>query len=198
MTQFDKNIVSASPFSPTSQKSITEQESKEIFSDNAKDTKIGSSRRKRMSLKEIGKTNTVDPSSLNRSTVSLTRSSLHSIRRRMSFDNRLHVNRDSIKQSFSMARFKPIGARATYEQLNLVFKRILNQDLFDYSWKLIPFYYLKCLCCRSNKTLKKVSKRDFYLKRGTRKLSKDMDIVNLVRMLAKVRIMNSILFTEFR
>ena len=87
--------------------------------------------------------------------------------------------------------------KATFDQLNLVFRRILNQELFSYPSLKIPRYFLKCLCLRNLKRLKSVSKSEFYLKKGVKKLQKDMDVVAIVRMLHNVDIMHSVLFDEF-
>ena len=59
----------------------------------------------------------------------------------------------------------------------------------------VPRYYLRCLCVRSKNSLKKVSKADFYLKEGTRKLKEDMDVIGLVRIVHNVDIMMSVLFS---
>ena len=63
---------------------------------------------------------------------------------------------------------------------------------------MIPNYYIKFLCCRSSKSVKRLSKPDFYLNQGIEKLSKDMDVVNWIRMVHNVDIMHSLLFTEIQ
>ena len=76
-------------------------------------------------------------------------------------------------------------------------KRILNQSVFQYDMGRIPKYFLRCICLRTKRSVKDKSKEDFYLDKGIDRLTNDMDVVQWVRMLHKVEIMNSILFTEF-
>ena len=73
----------------------------------------------------------------------------------------------------------------------------MNQELFVYPEHLIPLHYLRCLCCRKAKSLKRISKPDFYYRAGLSKLEKDLDAVSFLRMVHNMDIMHSILFDEF-
>ena len=84
---------------------------------------------------------------------------------------------------------------ATFAQMNAIFKKILNQETFKYQWHKIVEYYCRCLCLKNDKQVKKSSMEDFYLKKGTKKLAHDLDIVSIVRMVHNVDIMVSVLFT---
>ena len=102
-----------------------------------------------------------------------------------------------MKTKFMSPTYQIIDRKATYDKLNTVFQRILNQELFVYPEHLIPLHYLRCLCCRKKESLKKISKSDFYYKRGLTKLKKDLDAVSFLRMVHNIDIMHSILFDEF-
>ena len=70
--------------------------------------------------------------------------------------------------------------------------------MFQYKWSLIPKYFFTCLCMRDQKTLRRVSKSDYYLNRGIEKLNRDMDIVDWVKKMHNVDIMSNILFTDLQ
>ena len=74
----------------------------------------------------------------------------------------------------------------------------MNQDFFTYDYKLVPSYFLRCLCYMKSRHVKRISKSDFYLNKGWRKLKQDMDVGEIIRMVHNVKIMNSILFTGFQ
>ena len=85
--------------------------------------------------------------------------------------------KDQVKSKLKESKIKPFGKKATQSQLNLLQKKILNQDIFKYPENLIPRYFLRCLCLHQNRRLKTLSKADFFLNQGLKKLDKDMDVV---------------------
>ena len=105
--------------------------------------------------------------------------------------------RHDIKAEYNNKDLKLFDKKATYDQLNLVFRRILNQELFNYPRFLVPRYFFRCLCCVRSDKLKKIDKTNYYLRKGVDKLHQDMDVVGIIRMLHNVDIMHSVLFDEF-
>ena len=58
-------------------------------------------------------------------------------------------------------------------------------------------YNLRCLFCLKESSLKKrkKGKADFYLNRGIKKLTRDLDISNLLEMVQVYRVMKQTLFS---
>ena len=94
----------------------------------------------------------------------------------------LKDDRNLLKHQFSMQKDKPINKRITREQINNIYRRIVNHDIFQYNKGLNLRYFFKCLCLRGDKSVKNLSKSDFYLNKGVNKLNRDMDIIDFVRM----------------
>ena len=109
----------------------------------------------------------------------------------------LQTDRTDVKDKFKSSSYKIFDSKTTYDKLNTVFQRIMNQELFKYPTHLIPLHYMRCLCCRKKESLKKISKPDFYYQKGLNKLEKDLDAVSFLRMVHNIDIMHSILFDEF-
>ena len=59
-------------------------------------------------------------------------------------------------------------------------------------------YYFRCFACRKSSSLKKLksAKPDYYLNQGIKKLSHDLDIVNLLEMIKGFHIMKQVLFNH--
>ena len=57
-------------------------------------------------------------------------------------------------------------------------------------------YYLGCLACRKTSSLKRMGSTDVYLDRGIDKLSRDLDIVNLLDLIKGYRVMKQVLFSQ--
>ena len=106
-------------------------------------------------------------------------------------------SRDYMKSSIKEQRKKPIDVKPSYDQLNSIYRLIVNQRLFQYTSMDVCKYFSTFICCRSKKKLKGISKREFYFKRGVNKLNEDLSVIGLIRMLHNVDIMHSILFTDF-
>ena len=68
---------------------------------------------------------------------------------------------------------------------------ILNQRRLTYSTCKAFGYYFQCFACRKNSSLKtkKAAKQDFYLNKGIQKLSRDLDIVNLLEIVKGFHVM---------
>ena len=60
-----------------------------------------------------------------------------------------------IKSDFKTAKENVFNEHPTYQQLNQVYQRIINQKMFLYKPRLIIRYFAKCLCLRSSKALKR-------------------------------------------
>ena len=86
-----------------------------------------------------------------------------------------------MKNQFKESKVKPFGERTTVDQINLLVSKILNQDIFRYSDSQIVTYFLKCLHFRSPKSVRRISKADFLLNKGEKKLDDEMDVVKWVR-----------------
>ena len=59
-------------------------------------------------------------------------------------------------------------------------------------------YYFRCFACRKGSSLKKnkASKQDYYLNKGIKKLSSDLDIVNLLEIVKGYHVMKQVLFNH--
>jgi len=69
------------------------------------------------------------------------------------------------------------------ETLETLFKRIVNRELFTYSYKEPLEYVMRCICWRSNKSLakdKRLSKHLYHTK-GSEKLTRDLDVTKLLK-----------------
>ena len=75
---------------------------------------------------------------------------------------------------------------------------ILNQRRLSYDICKVFAYYLKCFACRRRESLKSLSvasKTDFYVNRGMDKLSRDLDIVNMLDIIRGFHVMKQVLFS---
>ena len=99
---------------------------------------------------------------------------------------------------FNEYKSKPVNARSNKEQLNVIYKKIMNQEMFKYPGRLVPRYFFKCLCCiKTTKSMKRKSMEVTYMRKGEKKMQEDMDFVRIIRMLHNVDIMQSVLFNRF-
>ena len=75
---------------------------------------------------------------------------------------------------------------------------IINRRTFEYGFRHVFRYYLKCFCCRSHKSLKQThdGKRDMYFDRASRKLKKDLDIVTLLQIIQRAQQVQNTLFDK--
>ena len=112
--------------------------------------------------------------------------------------NSLFIGESQIRTMLYDQANKTFHRHTTERQVNALMGRILNQSIFKYDYSNIPKYFFKCFCLRKQEIVREKSKDDFYLDKGMKRLDRDMDVVEWVRMLHKVEIMNSILFTEFQ
>ena len=112
------------------------------------------------------------------------------------------TDQDKINQVFMQnlreKRRKLISDRPKRQQLYYIFHLILNQRKFSYNSCLAIAYYLRCFACRKSSSLKKskAAKNDFYLDRGIEKLSRDLDIVNLLDIVKGFHVMKQVLFSQ--
>lgn len=95
-------------------------------------------------------------------------------------------------------RKKLISHRPKRQQLFYIFHLILNQRRFSYNTCYAIRYFFSCLACRGKRSLKnlKRAKQDVFLDRGIEKLSRDLDIVNLLDMVKGYHVMKQVLFSE--
>ena len=77
---------------------------------------------------------------------------------------------NNIKSKFMIETNKYFKEKPALAKLNLLLKRVLNQDIFKYKDRFIFNYFARCLCLRNKKTLRKHSKPDFYLDKGVKRL----------------------------
>ena len=89
-----------------------------------------------------------------------------------------------------------ISVKPKRQHLYYIYHLIINQKKFNYGCAQLMRYYLKCLICRKKLSLKKLGgdRSDYYLNKGEEKLSKDLDIVNLLRTVKSYRVMRKTLF----
>ena len=55
---------------------------------------------------------------------------------------------------------------------------------------------MKCMCFKKRISLKKEHKKDYYLKKGQERLNKDINVVDVVRVVHLVEILVSVLFDK--
>ena len=91
-----------------------------------------------------------------------------------------------------------ISEQPKRQQIFYIFHMILNQRRLSYNICLALGYYFRCLVCRRSQSLRQraSSKTDFYLDRGVEKLSRDLDIVNLLDMIRGFHVMKQVLFSQ--
>jgi len=91
-----------------------------------------------------------------------------------------------------------ISERPKRQQLFYIFHLILNQRQFSYNTFNAVRYYLACLHCRKKSSIRSssIAKQDFYLNKGIDKLSKNLDIVNLIDMMKGYHVMKQVLFSQ--
>ena len=86
------------------------------------------------------------------------------------------------------------------EQLKYIFHLILNQRRLVYSAVNALAYFGRCFHWRKNRSLKGKkwhnSEKDFVLNQGIKKLTKDLDIVNLLEMIKGYKTINEVLFNK--
>ena len=93
---------------------------------------------------------------------------------------------------------KLISERPKRQQLYYIFHMIINQRKFSYNTFNAIRYFLCCRVCRNKSSLNKIKsgKQDLYLDRGTDKLSRDLDIVNILDMVKGYHVMKQVLFSQ--
>ena len=76
-----------------------------------------------------------------------------------------------------------------------IFETLLARTRFFYSYSQVFEYLAKCLCIkRFNLHRKnKKNKRHFYYKKADKKLGQEMDILNLIRSIRKLKMMAKII-----
>ena len=91
-----------------------------------------------------------------------------------------------------------ISQRPKRQQLFYLFHLILNQRKFSYHDCNALTYFLRCFCLRKQSSLKKLAsaKQDVLLNKGTEKLERDLDIVELLDIIHGFRVMKKTLFTK--
>ena len=105
---------------------------------------------------------------------------------------------ENLKELTKSSSKKSVGKHLASREANQLTNLILNQEIFHYGWKEVAGYFARCFCIYKKRKLYDISKEDYILEKGIKKLNKDMDVVNWVRNLHNVEVMQSILFTEFQ
>ena len=84
------------------------------------------------------------------------------------------------------------------QQLYWIFALILNQKRLVYSTCNALMYYFRCYKCRKQSTLKqsKSGKIDYFLNQGIKKLSHDLDIVNILDIIKGSRTMRYLVLNK--
>ena len=71
----------------------------------------------------------------------------------------------------------------------------MNRVRFEYSFRHVIMYFIRCLTCRKSSLKTKAHlKRDYYLNKGSNKLRKDLDIVQMLHMIHGFDALQSVLF----
>ena len=92
-----------------------------------------------------------------------------------------------------------ISDKPKKSELYWIFALILNQRKLVYNQCSVFKYYLKCLCCRKQSTLKKMKsggKKDYLVNKGIKKLEVDLDIVNILEMIKRARVLVNLTLTK--
>ena len=85
------------------------------------------------------------------------------------------------------------------QQLFYIYHLILNRRKFIYDkCNSASYFFCRFGCMRSESSLKnlKTGKQDFLLNKGTRKLKRDLDILELFKIVRGFRVMKKTLFTK--
>ena len=81
----------------------------------------------------------------------------------------------------------------TKQQLFAVYHLIINQVNLVYSLRELCISLIYCLCSRKKKNLLKGNKehqnKEYYYRKGTKKLDRDLDVVNLIDLVKGYRVM---------
>ncbi|CDW79230.1 UNKNOWN [Stylonychia lemnae] len=88
--------------------------------------------------------------------------------------------------------------KLTNEQSNTVFNEVIGRSRFIYKTTDVIKYLVKCLCWRRSKKLKKDPNtiQHFMYKKANEKIEQELDIVNLVRSIRKLRLMTKVMLTH--
>ncbi len=83
------------------------------------------------------------------------------------------------------------------EDLNATFTSIVNRSRFRYKFKEVIDYMVNCICIRRMKKLKTSRhKKHFLFLKGVEKIEQELDVVNLIRQIRKLKLMTKILFNS--
>ena len=77
-----------------------------------------------------------------------------------------------------------------------IYETLLARTRFRYSYQEIIQYIYKCVCFRKVSKKTKANKRHFYYHKAERKLKEEMDILNVIRSIRKLKLMAKIIFPE--
>lgn len=82
----------------------------------------------------------------------------------------------------------------------MIFHLIINQVIFKYELRDLCKSFILCICCCSNKRklkrTSKVAQKEKFLDQGMRKIEKDLDIVNYIKMIKMYRLIKQVLFDK--
>jgi hypothetical protein len=92
-----------------------------------------------------------------------------------------------------------IKSRPLTSQIIEYFKLLIaDRQPFHFTFKQVVFYYCCCVPLRANKTLKnsRFFKNQFFFVKGTRKLSKETDVVNFVRAARQLKLLTDVMLNK--
>ena len=92
-----------------------------------------------------------------------------------------------------------ISDKPKKSELYWIYALILNQRKLVYTQCSVFKYYFKCLCCRKQSTLKKMKsdgKKDYLVNKGIKKLEADLDIVNILEIIKRARVLVNLTLTK--
>ena len=103
--------------------------------------------------------------------------------------------RSTFKQMLKYQSKKLISSKPSKEQLFFLYNVVMNRVKFEYSFRHVILYFIRCLACRRNSVRNEPHlKRDYYLNKGGNKLRKDLDIVQMLHMIHGFDALQSVLF----
>ena len=102
------------------------------------------------------------------------------------------------KRKVKEQRRKLISEKPKKQQLYCIFALILNQKRLVYTTCNALMYYLRCYKCRKQGNLKtsRLGKMDYFLNKGIKKLSHDLDITNILDIIKGSRIMRYLVLNK--
>eukprot|EP00347_Sterkiella_histriomuscorum_P001486 403371850 len=89
-------------------------------------------------------------------------------------------------------------ARMTVKDVNMLLEEVLSRKRFRYGVYNTVHYILRCVCCRKPRQLKQKLefKQHFFYHKANKKIEQELDVVNLVRSIRKLKLMAKVILSQ--